>query len=103
MIRLTNLLSRTSLATAALLLAGCAGGNSPADLSPAAPQQAEAPPPQIAQRPAPARPAPNGRNTRATAPSSAPPPAGDVPTTPEKIKADCWMKFENDKKIKNVD
>ena len=59
-------------------LAGCAGGNSSADLAPAAPQQAAAPP-------APAPAAPEG------------------PRTPEKIKADCWMKYENDKKIKNVD
>jgi hypothetical protein len=23
--------------------------------------------------------------------------------TPEKAKADCWMKYENDKKAKNID
>jgi len=23
--------------------------------------------------------------------------------TPEKAKADCWMKYEGDKKIKNID
>ena len=23
--------------------------------------------------------------------------------TPEKAKADCWMKYENDKKVKNID
>jgi hypothetical protein len=102
MVRITSPLSRILVATAALsLLAGCAGGNSSADLSPAAPQQAEAPPPQPSQSPAPSRPAPAGRNTQAAAPPA--PPEPDVVLTPEKIKADCWMKFENDKKIKNVD
>ena len=33
--------------------------------------------------------------------ASAPPP--QEPLTPEKAKADCWMKYENDKKIKNID
>jgi hypothetical protein len=23
--------------------------------------------------------------------------------TPEKAKADCWMKYEEDKKVKNID
>jgi hypothetical protein len=58
-------------------LSACAGGNSSADLAPAAaPQQTAAAP-------------------------AAPPPS--EPLTPEKAKADCWMKFEGDKKIKNID
>ena len=62
---------------ALLALSACAGGNSSADLAPAAPapQQAAAP--------------------------AAPPP--QEPLTPEKAKADCWMKYEGDKKIKNID
>ena len=60
-----------------LALSACAGGNSSADLAPAAPQQ-------TAAAPAPA----------------APPPQ---PMTPEKAKTECWMKFEGDKKIKNID
>jgi len=57
-----------------LALSACAGGNSSADLAPAAPpaQQAAAAPPQ-------------------------------EPMTPEKAKTDCWMKYEGDKKIKNID
>jgi hypothetical protein len=64
-------------ACALLALSACAGGNSSADLAPAAPpaQQAAAP--------------------------AAPPPR--EPLTPEKAKADCWMKYEGDKKIKNID
>jgi hypothetical protein len=62
-----------------LALSACAGGNSSADLAPAAaPQQTPA----------------------ATA---APPPVPKEPLTPEKAKADCWMKYEGDKKIKNID
>ena len=61
----------------ALALAGCAQGNSSADLAPAA-------------QPAAAQPA-------------APPPPPKGPATPEQAKADCWMKYENDKKIKNID
>ena len=62
---------------AAFTLAGCAQGNSSADLAPAA-------------QPAAAQPA------------AAPPPP-KAPMTPEQAKADCWMKFEGDKKIKNID
>jgi ABC-type glycerol-3-phosphate transport system substrate-binding protein len=60
-----------------LALSACAGGTGSADLSPAtpAPQQSVAAP--------------------------APPP--QEPMTPEKAKADCWMKYEGDKKIKNLD
>jgi hypothetical protein len=61
---------------ALLALTACAGGTSSADLSPAAPAQ------QTAAAPA------------------APP---QEPLTPEKAKADCWMKYEGDKKIKNID
>ena len=63
---------------ALLALAACAGGTGSADLSPATP------PPQ----PSAAAPAP-------------PPP--QEPMTPEKAKADCWMKYEGDKKVKNID
>jgi ABC-type glycerol-3-phosphate transport system substrate-binding protein len=60
-----------------LALSACAGGSGSADLSPAtpAPQQ--------------------------TATVPAPPP--QEPMTPEKAKADCWMKYESDKKVKNID
>ena len=38
----------------------------------------------------------------AAQPAAAPaPPKG--PMTPEQAKADCWMKYEEDKKIKNLD
>jgi hypothetical protein len=57
----------------ALTLAACAQGNSTSDLAPSA-------------QPAAAAPAP---------------PKG--PLTPEQAKADCWMKYEEDKKIKNID
>jgi len=99
MIRVAISSSRALIAAIAVAaLAGCAGGNSSADLAPAAPQQAA---PQAEPQPsAPARPAPAGRSQQAAAPASAPP---EGPQTPEKIKADCWMKYENDKKIKNVD
>lgn len=60
-----------------LVLSACAGGTGSADLSPAAPA-----PQQSAAAPA-------------------PPP--QEPMTPEKAKADCWMKYESDKKIKNID
>lgn len=59
----------------AMLLSACAQGNSTADLAPAAPQSA-------AQAPA-------------------PPPKGAL--TPEEAKTQCWMKYEGDKKIKNID
>jgi len=58
-----------------LALTACAGGTSSADLSPAAPPQ-----------------------QTATAPA-----APQEPMTPEKAKANCWMKYEGDKKIKNID
>lgn len=68
------------LAAACMLLAlsACAGGSGSADLTPAAPA-----PQQTVTAPAPA-------------------PAQE-PMTPEKAKADCWMKYEGDKKVKNID
>src|SRR4051812_1774805 len=58
----------------AALLAACAQGNSSADLAPAA-QPATA--------------------------SAAPAPKGAL--TPEEAKTQCWMKYEGDKKVKNID
>src|SRR6185295_4889932 len=69
--------ARVAAVCALALLTGCAS-NSSADLAPAA-QPAT---PQVAAAPA------------------APPPEQ---VTPEKAKADCWMKYEGDKKIKNID
>jgi uncharacterized lipoprotein YajG len=63
---------------AAAMLGGCAQGNSSADLAPAAPQPA----------------------AQAAAPSAPPPKAA---LTPEEAKAQCWMKYESDKKVKNID
>ena len=60
-----------------LALCACAGGTGSVDLSPATP-----PPQQSAAAPAPPL---------------------QQPMTPEKAKADCWMKYEGDKKIKNID
>ena len=62
----------------AAVLSACAQGNSSADLAPA-----------------PAQP------TAQTAASSAPPPKAAL--TPEEAKAQCWMKYENDKKVKTID
>ena len=107
-------ISRILLVLALVPLAGCAGGNSSADLAPAAP--AAAPEPE----PAPAAPATAKKSGKASrnakaAPGATPPQApapapgpstqvtGPVVMTPEKIKADCWMKYEDDKKIKNID
>jgi hypothetical protein len=69
---------RVIAACAGMALAGCAQGNSSADLAPAPPQAA----PQQA------------------APSAPPP---KVALTPEEAKAQCWMKFEGDKRVKNID
>jgi hypothetical protein len=60
------------------MLAGCAQGNSSADLAPAASQPA----------------------AQAAAPSAPPPKAA---LTSEEAKAQCWMKYEGDKKVKNID
>jgi len=81
-------LTRILLAIILAPLAGCAGGNSSADLAPAAPAQG-----QPAAAPAPAQSAPP-RSAQVT---------GPVVRTPEKIKADCWMRYEEDKKVKNID
>ena len=71
------LLRLTSLC-AILALCACAGSTGSADLSPAAPPSQQS----------------------AAAPAAPPP---QEPMTPEKAKADCWMKYESDKKIKNID
>jgi ABC-type glycerol-3-phosphate transport system substrate-binding protein len=71
-------LRRLAALCAAAMLSGCAQGNSSADLAPAAPQAA----------------------AQAAAPSAAPPKAA---LTPEEAKAQCWMKYEGDKKVKNID
>lgn len=60
------------------LLAGCAQSNTSAELAPA-------PAPQPAAQAAP----------------SAPPPK--TAFTPEEAKTQCWMKYENDKRVKNLD
>ena len=60
------------------LLSGCAASNTSAELAPA--------------------PAPQ---PTAQAVPSAPPPKAAL--TPEEAKAQCWMKYENDKRVKNVD
>jgi len=74
MITQNRFLSLLTLACA-LTLAACAQGNSTAALAPAA--------------------------QPAAAPAAALAPKG--PMTPEQAKADCWMKYEEDKKIKNID
>lgn len=73
---------------ALLTLAACAQSNSSAELSPQ-----PAPPPQQAapvQSTAPPPPAP-------------PPPVRQAALTPEEVKAQCWMKYENDRRVKNID
>ena len=98
---LPKFLSHTLILIAVASLAACAGGNSEADLAPAAPPQAEpapsAPPPATAKRSAPA-----GRSTQGAPAPSAPPPR-QTALSPEEIKTQCWMKYEDDKKIKNID
>jgi uncharacterized lipoprotein YajG len=74
----TSRLRHLAALCAAAMLAGCAQGNSSADLAPAAPQPA----------------------AQAAAPSAPPPKAA---LTPEEAKAQCWMKYEGDKKVKNID
>jgi hypothetical protein len=105
MIATARFLSRALIATAFVSLAGCAGDNNSADLAPAAPQQAEPAPaaPATAQRSTAQRSSPAGRNTQGAAPPAAPAPARQTAATPEEIKAQCWMKYEEDKKIKNID
>ena len=69
---------RTCALLAALALAACAQSSSEAQLAPAA---------------APAQPA---------APVAAGPPPAE-PLTTEKARGQCWMKFENDRKAKDLD
>jgi hypothetical protein len=71
---MTATLLRLPCICALLALSACAGGTGSADLAPA-----PAPQPTVAA------------------------PAPQVPMTPEKAKTDCWMKYEGDKKIKNID
>ena len=44
-----------------------------------------------------------GRAGRATQAAPPPPPIQQAALTPEEVKAQCWMKYENDKRIKNID
>jgi hypothetical protein len=67
----------------ALALAGCAQSNSSAEMSAAAPPPA--PPPG-----------------QSAAPPS-PPPTKQAALTPEEAKAQCWMKYENDRRAKGID
>jgi hypothetical protein len=71
-------IARVLAACAVVALAGCAQSNSSADLAPAASQAAPA-------QQAPATPPPK------------------VALTPEEAKAQCWMKYEGDKRVKNID
>jgi hypothetical protein len=95
--RTSSLVSCAIVIAALTTLTGCAGGNSTADL---APQQAEAPQPEV---PAPGRAAPAGRSQQGAPAPAPPPPPRQAAATPEEIKAQCWMKYEGDKKIKNID
>jgi hypothetical protein len=77
---------RSCIAGLALLaLAACAQSNSSAELSPQPP-----PPPQQA-------------TPSAAPPPPAPPPTRQAALTPEEVKAQCWMKHENDRRVKNID
>jgi hypothetical protein len=75
---------RVLITTCALALAGCAQSNSSAEISPAA---------------APAAPPP----AQSAAPPPAPAPARQAALTPEEAKAQCWMKYENDRRAKGID
>jgi ABC-type glycerol-3-phosphate transport system substrate-binding protein len=70
-------MTRSIAISAMLALAACAQGNSTADLAPAAPQTA--------------------------APTAVPAAAPKAALTPEEAKTQCWMKYEGDKKVKNID
>ena len=107
-------ISRTLIAAAAVsFLAGCAGGSGSADIAPTAAPPPVEPAPQVSvqQQPLAPAPAPAGRAKQAApaapppppAQQAAPPPAPQVALTPEEVKAQCWMKYENDKRIKNID
>ena len=71
------------LACAAPALAACAQSNSSAEIAPAA-----APPPA---------------QSAAPSPQPAPAPARQAALTPEEAKAQCWMKYENDRRAKGID
>lgn len=73
-----------SIAVSALALGGCAQSNSSAEIAAAAPA---APPPVQSAAP----------------PASAPAPAKQAALTPEQAKGQCWMKYENDRRAKNID
>ena len=89
MIEIASRSARTLITAFALAtLAGCAGGTSSADLSPAAPQAAAPQTSQAAAQPAPAAP---------------PPPARQAAVTPEEAKGQSWMKYENDRRAKGID
>jgi hypothetical protein len=62
-------------------LAACAQSNTSADLSAATSQPADVQP--------------------SPPPATAPPPK--VALTPEEAKTQCWMKYESDKRAKNID
>ena len=99
-------MSRALIAVAAVtLLAGCAGGTSSADIAPtAAPPPAEpAPQAQVQQQPLAPPPSPAGRAKQAAPAAPPPPPVDQAALTPEEVKTQCWMKYENDKRIKNID
>lgn len=84
--------ARSFLVICALtILTACAQSNTSADLAAAAP-----PPP-----PAPGAPA--QAVAAAPPPASATAPEPKVALTPEEAKGQCWMKYENDKKVKNID
>ena len=72
------------MAACALALAGCAQSNSSAEMSAAAPPPAPPPGPSAA-------------------PPSPPPPTKQAALTPEEAKAQCWMKYENDRRAKSID
>jgi len=100
MIETASRILRTPIAAIALAtLAGCAGGTSSSDLSPATPE----PPPQTAAAPPPSHPpAPAGRAAQG-APAAPPAPARQAALTPEEAKGKCWMKYENDRRAKSID
>jgi len=106
---ITVRISRALIAAAAVsFLAGCAGGSGSADIAPTAAPPPVEPAPQVSvqQQPLPPALPPAGRPTRGAPPP--PPaqqaaPAPQVALTPEEVKAQCWMKYENDKRIKNID
>ena len=109
MIGLIRILRGLLVAAAVVSLAGCAGGSSSADIAPAAAPPPVDPAPQasVQQQPLAPPPASAGRSAKSAPPpppaQQAPPPAAQVALTPEEVKAQCWMKFENDKRIKNLD